>query len=72
MQTAHSHAAAAPPATDLEARILGSGCSAAFYALEECLGEHARCFSACQPHVQAWKACSAAASAAAAAAAKPQ
>ena len=74
---ASAHAGALPPSSDLEARILGSGCSAAFYALEECLGEHARCFSACQPHVQAWKACNAATAAATASSApatpaKPQ
>ena len=63
MSAAHPHAA--QPSSDIEARIEGSGCSAQFYALEECLGEHSRAFSACQPHVQAWKACSAAAAAAA-------
>ena len=45
-------------ASAVETLIQRSGCSAEFYALETCLGEHDRNWSACQEHVRAWKQCS--------------
>ena len=45
-------------ASAVETLIQRSGCSAEFYALETCLGEHDRNWSACQEHVRAWKRCS--------------
>ncbi len=55
--SAHAPVASRADASELETRIAASGCAAAYYALEECLGEHARSWAACRAEVHALRAC---------------
>ena len=45
------------PSSDVEARILASGCAVEYFALEECLGEHGRVWSSCRAEVSSLREC---------------
>lgn len=45
------------PHSDVEARIIASGCAVEYFALEDCLGEHGRVWSACRAEVSSLRVC---------------
>ena len=54
---ASAAAAAAEEGSELAQRIARGGCAEAYYALEVCMGERDRAWTACQPQVRALRRC---------------